>query len=127
MLPDGGVGAVVATVPSGQAEAALRSQVCPAIYPGEQPGLPSEQPGLPGEDVISTRAGIYMRRCDWKPGEQNIQLESHDFQTQLQHLDTSCGLYGLYGLCIFTSQSHSFLVWEAEMMIPQSGRFGRIR
>lgn len=113
----GGVGAVVATVPSGQAEAALRSQVCPAIYPGEQPGLP-------GEDVISTRAGIYMRRCDWKPGEQNIQLESHDFQTQLQHLDTSCGLYGL---CIFTSQSHSFLVWEAEMMIPQSGRFGRIR
>ena len=113
------LGVVVATMPSGQAEAALRSQVCPEIYSGEQPGLP-------GEDVISTRAGICMRthsRSDWEPEELNIQLESHDFQTRLQHLDTSCGLCA--GL--FTSQSHSFLVWGSEMMISHSGRLGRIR
>ena len=60
---------VVATVPSGQAEAALRSQECPEIYPGEQPGLP-------GEDVISTRAGIYMRTQTGVTGNQGSRIYS---------------------------------------------------
>ena len=64
-----GVVVVVATVPSGQPEAALRSQECPEIYPGEQPGLP-------GEDVISTRAGIYMRTQTGVTGNQGSRIYS---------------------------------------------------
>lgn len=64
-----GVVVVVATMPSGQAEAALRFQECPEIYPGEQSGLP-------GEDVISTRAGIYMRTQTGVTGNQGSRIYS---------------------------------------------------